>query len=142
MKKKLIGLVVCAGFAGMASAQHLKAAAVPAAAKSSFEKQYPHTEAKWEKEHGNYEVNFKKDGNQMSVVIDAKGMILETETDIAINLLPENVSSYLKTHYKGAKVKEAAKIVKADGSIMYEGEVNGKDVMFDSNGKFLKEAKD
>ena len=142
MKKVLIGLVVCAGFAGMASAQHLKAAAVPAAAKSSFEKKYPHTEAKWEKEHGNYEVNFKKDGNQMSVVIDAKGMILETETDIAINQLPEKVSSYLKTHYKGAKVKEAAKIVKADGSIIYEGEVNGKDVMFDSNGKFLKEAKD
>ncbi len=35
-------------------------------------------------------------------------------------------------------MKEAAVIVKANGEVNYEGEVNGKDVIFDSTGKFLK----
>lgn len=78
----------------------------------------------------------------MSAVIDKSGTIMETETDIAVIELPQNVQSYLKTHYKGIKVKEAAKIVKANGEVNYEGEVNGKDVIFDKNGKFIKIARD
>jgi hypothetical protein len=35
-----------------------------------------------------------------------------------------------------------AKITKADGTVNYEAEVDGKDVIFNSIGKFLKEAKD
>lgn len=57
-------------------------------------------------------------------------------------MLPQNVQSYLKTHYKEAKVKEAAKIVKANGDINYEAKVNGKDVIFDDNGKFIKKTRD
>ncbi|MCW3106421.1 MAG: hypothetical protein JWQ09_927 [Segetibacter sp.] len=142
MKKLLMFLAIGAISSIAVSAQQLKEGQVPAAAKSAFQKQYPNTTAKWEKEKGNYEVNFKKDGKTMSAVIDKAGTIIETETDIAINELPQSVQSYLKTHYKGAKVKEAAKIVKANGEVNYEGEVNGKDVIFDSNGKFIKEVKD
>ena len=36
------------------------------------------------------------------------------------------------------KIKEAAKIVNADGTITYEAEVKKGDVMFDQNGNFLK----
>ena len=56
--------------------------------------------------------------------------------------LPEAVLSYVKEHYKGKVIKEGAKITKADGTVNYEAEVSGKDVIFDSNGKFIKEAKD
>jgi hypothetical protein len=45
-------------------------------------------------------------------------------------------------HYSGAPIKEASKIVKTNGEVNYEALVNGKDVMFDSNGKFIKVAKD
>jgi hypothetical protein len=38
-------------------------------------------------------------------------------------------------------VKEAAKITQADGAIMYEAEVNGKDLIFDASGKFVKQEK-
>lgn len=142
MYKILIASII--GIAGTItlSAQKLKESEVPSAVISAFQKKYPSTQAKWEKEKGNYEVNFKKEGKTMSAVIDKAGTILETETDIAVNELPQTAQSYLKTHYKNAKIKEAAKIVKASGEVNYEGEVNGRDVIFDTNGKFIKEAKD
>ena len=142
MKKALMVLLVSAGCTVCANAQSLKESAVPSATKEAFQKQYPNTPAKWEKEKSAYEVNFKKDNKTMSAVIDKSGVIMETETDIAINELPKNVQKYLKSHYKNKRVTEAAKIVKANGQINYEGEVNGKDVIFDESGKFLKEAKD
>lgn len=115
---------------------------MPSAVRSAFQKQYPDTPAKWEKEKGNYEVSFKKEGEIMSAVINKEGTILETESDIAVNELLKPIQSYLKTHYKGTEIKEAARIVKANGEVNYEGEVNGKDVIFDASGKFIREAKD
>lgn len=142
MKKAIVALLMCSVSALLVNAQNLKESLVSAAAKEAFQKQYPKVNGKWEKEGANYEVNFKKDGKTMSAVIDKAGTITETETEIAADALPIAAQSYLKAHYKGSKVKGAAKIVKANGDVNYEGEVNGKDVMFDSNGKFIKEAKD
>lgn len=141
--KRLFFIVLATGLIGLsACGQKLKESQVPAAAKAAFQKQYPNVTATWEKEGGNYEVNFKEEGKTMSSIIDKSGTILETETDMAIKDLPQTVQDYLKDHYKGAKIKEAAKIVKSNGEVNYEALVNGKDVMFDSNGKFLKTAKE
>ncbi len=128
------------GFA--ACAQKLDASKVPVAVKAAFAKQYPGAIAKWEKEAGNYEVNFKQNGSTMSALYDANGTMKESEMDIKVSDLPATVQAYIKEHYKGKTVKEAAIITKADGSVNYEAEINGKDVIFDSNGKFIKETKD
>ena len=122
-----------------ACAQKIDASKVPAAAKASFEKKYPGTKATWEMEDGKYEVNFKQNGNATSVLIDEKGVISETEMDIKMTDLPASAQAYIKEHYKGKSIKETTKITNADGSINYEVEVAGKDVMFDAGGKFLKE---
>jgi uncharacterized membrane protein YkoI len=142
MKKNLLGIFIVITFSTSACAQKLEESKVAAAAKQAFQKKFPGIAGKWEKENGNYEVNFKKDNKTMSAVIDAKGSILETETDIAVKDLPTGVEAYIKTHYKGTAITEAAQIVKANGEIVYEAEVNKKDVLFDANGKFIKEAKD
>jgi len=142
LKKALIVLLACTCCTIAVSAQNLKESEVPSSVKAAFNKKYHDTHAKWEKEKDNYEVNFRKDNKSMSAVIDKEGTIIETETGIRIKMLPQNVQSYLKTHYEGAKVKEAAKIVKANGDINYEAEVNGKDVIFDDNGKFIKKTRD
>ena len=125
-----------------ACAQKLDAAKVPAAVKTSFAKQYPGAAAKWEKEDGKYEAGFKMDGSSMSALFEANGTMTESEMDIKIADLPANVLAYVKDHYKGKSIKEGAKITKADGTINYEAEVDGKDVIFDAAGKFLKEIKD
>ena len=141
--KKLMTLAACFAAIGFsASAQKMDAAKVPAAVKASFAKQYPGTTAKWEKEDGKYEAGFKKDGNTMSALFEKNGTMTESEMDIKVSSLPASVLAHVKENYKGMKIKEGAKITKADGTVMYEAEVNGKDVIFDANGKFLKEMKD
>jgi len=125
-----------------AAAQKMNVSAVPPVVKHAFEKAYPGVTATWEEEAPNYEVNFKKDGSDISVLIDKEGKIIETETDIKAGELPAAVLSYIKAHYKGKAIKETSKITRADGTVNYEAEVNGKDVIFDASGKFLKEAKD
>jgi len=125
-----------------ACGQKLKESQVPVAARTSFAKQYPGIKGGWEKENRNYEVNFKQAGKTMSAVIEKNGTIVETETVIPVSDLPQPASNYMKEHYKGTKIKEAAKIVKRNGEVNYEAEINHKDVVFDANGKFIKEAKD
>ena len=142
MRRIFLIVFIVVAFCAAVSAQKVNQAKVPAAAKQAFTHQYPGIAGKWEKENDNYEVNFKKDGKAMSVVLDEKGATLETETGIAVKELPAGVESYIKTHYKGAAIKEAARIVKANGETIYEAEVNKTDVLFDTNGKFIKEAKD
>lgn len=142
MKKLMMMSALVAAIGFSACAQKLDESKVPAAAKAAFAKQYPGISAKWEKEAGNYEVNFKQNGATMSALYDANGSIKETEMDIKVADLPASVLAYVKDHYKGKSIKEGAKITKADGTVNYEAEVDGKDVIFDATGKFLKEAKD
>lgn len=142
MKKIMMMAVLAMSIGFTACAQKLKEADVPFAVKASFAKQYPGTTAKWEKEDGKYEAGFKKDGNNMSALFEANGTMTESEVDIKVADLPATVLAYVKDHYKGKSIKEGAKITKADGTVNYEAEVDGKDVIFDAGGKFLKEVKD
>lgn len=125
-----------------ACAHRIDAAKVPAAVKAAFEKQYPGVTVKWEKEDGKFEAGFKQNGNTMSALFEANGTMTESEMDIKVADLPAAVLSYVKDHYQGKSIKEGAKITKADGTVNYEAEVDGKDVIFDAAGNFLKELKD
>ncbi len=114
----------------------------PAAVSGAFEKAFPGvTVKKWDKEDENYEANFSKDGKSMSATFDASGKWMETETEIKVSDLPVTVTNYIKTNYKGSGIKEVA-IIQTPTGKMYEAEVKGKDLLFDINGKFLKEEAD
>jgi hypothetical protein len=116
-----------------------KESKVPLTVEEAFKKHYPSIQhVDWQKEGANYEAEFENGETETSVVMDINGQILETETEIETSDLPKVIFSYLETNYKGQKVKEAAKIVMGDGTIRYEAEVNKKDLIFDSNGVFIK----
>ena len=142
MKKSILVAVVSITTALNACAQKLKESEVPATVKTSFSKQYPGITAKWEKEAGKYEAGFKAGEVNTSVLYDLNGTMVEIETEINVQSLPATVTTYIKENYKGKNIKEAAKITKADGSVNYEAEINGRDLIFDATGKFLKEVKD
>lgn len=125
-----------------AKCQKVNASKVPNAVKISFAKAFAGTTAKWEKENGQYEAGFTKEGKEMSALFNADGTMTESEVSINQSELPANVLAYVKANYKGKTIKESAKITKADGSIVYEAEVNGKDVIFDEKGKFIKAVKE
>lgn len=142
MKKYILMIAVIATIGLSADAQKMAAARVPAAVKATFAKQFPTATAKWEKEDGNYEAGFKMDGKDMSALFTVDGTITESEVSMKPADLPSKVHAYVNANYKGKTIKEGAKITKADGTVNYEAEINGVDVLFDANGKFLKEVKD
>jgi hypothetical protein len=123
---------------GAYAQQKVSASKVPPAVKTSFAKQFPGTKVSWELENGNYEAGFEQQGHEMAALFQANGALIESEVEIKISELPATVTDYVKSHYKGSKIKEAAKITKASGEVNYEAEVNGKDVIFDSNGNPVK----
>jgi len=122
-------------------AQKIKDNEVPELVKEAFKRQYSDVKvSEWEMEKGNYEAEFKKDGSEQSVVIDANGKILETEVEIKIDQLPAKVKDYIFKTYKNARIREASKITDSKGTITYEAEINRKDLIFDANGEFIKES--
>ena len=110
---------------------------VPSDIKTAFSKKYPSaTKVKWEKERSKYETSFLLNGKEMSVLFDTYGAIEETETKIAASELPAKAKNYVIS--KG-RIKEAARIVAANGKVKYEAEVKGRDLIFDDKGNFLEE---
>lgn len=121
-------------------AQHSK---IPPKVTDSLSKLYPKaTNVKWDKEGNDYEASFKLDNKDMSVNLNVDGKVLETETTIEISQLPDSIDKYVQNNYKGYKITEAAKIVKANGVTLFEAEIqkgNSKnDLLFDSQGKIEK----
>lgn len=123
-----------------AFAQKKASAKIPQEVISAFTAAHPKVKAKWEKEKENYEANFTESGKKMSCVLDAKGVILETEMEIGITDLPAMARDYVKKNHKGGTIKEAVKIVTSTGETTYEAQVDKKDLIFDTNGNFLKTA--
>lgn len=139
MKKSAI--LLAAMFAvTFANAQKVSDKDVPTALKTTLQKNYPNAkEIKWEKENGNYEAEFEVEETDYSLLIDVSGNILETEIEIKVDALPANAKAYISKNYAGQKIKEATKITDNKGVVTYESEIKGKDLIFDSNGNFIKE---
>ena len=142
MKKSAI--LLAAMFAvTFANAQKVSDKDVPTAVKTTLQKNYPNAkEIKWEKENGNYEAEFEVEETDYSLLIDVSGKILETEIEIKVDALPANAKAYISKNYAGQKIKEATKITDNKGVVTYEAEIKGKDLIFDSNGNFIKEVKE
>ena len=136
MQKLLLLLVLCFIGSFTMYAQKTPSAAIT----SAFHQKFSNVqELEWEMEkNGEWEAEFEQGGVDMSATFSATGQWLETETEINTTDLPTPVQAALK----GKKVKEAAKILRADGSTVYEAEVKGKDLLYDAGGTLLSGGKD
>lgn len=109
----------------------------PEAVLAAFTQKFPNAQdVDWSKEkNGEWEAEFELPGSndEISAVFSSDGRWLETETEIAFSALPAPIQAALQ----GKKVKEAARIEKADGSTVYEAEVRRKELIFDASGKML-----
>ncbi len=118
------------------SSATLFAANPPAAVLAAFKQKFPNAQdVDWSKEkNGDWEAEFELPGSpEMSAAFSADGQWQETETEIAVAELPAPI----RTALQGKKVKEAARIEKADGSTVYEAEVGRKDLLFNASGQML-----
>jgi hypothetical protein len=140
MKKVAFILTAIFAFAVSAYAQDIKTKDVPIVIKEALAKKYPKaTKVSWEKEKGNYEANWGgKSGEDTSVQFTLTGAFVEEVNAIPVGQLPLEVATYVKSHYNGAKIKEAGKVTDASGKHFFEAEIKGKDLIFDESGKFVK----
>lgn len=141
MKPDLILLVIFLPIINYAHGQDLRTDAVPSVVKSALQKKYPDARSvKWEKEKGNYEANWGgKSGEDNSVQFSPTGKFIEIEKAIKVKELPEAAIAYVKVHFKGAKITEAGRVTNAEGKQFFEAGIHGRDLIFDSNGNFVKE---
>lgn len=118
---------------------------VPSVVKKANMDKYPESKTQkitWEKEKGNYEANWGgKDGEANSVQYTPSGKFIEIVKAISIKDLPQGVVAYAKSHYKTSKFGDVGRATDANGTVTYEVEIHGKDVIFDENGNFIKEEK-
>jgi hypothetical protein len=141
--KKLLMLFVCLAFVIGVSAMNQKDEKIPAAAKTGFAAKYPTAQKeKWSVEKpGEFEVEFTLNGVSTSVLVDAKGNLLETETEIKESELPVAVKATIAKDFAGYKLDEIEKATDAKGVTSFEMEAaKGKEkleISFDSNGKLL-----
>lgn len=135
--KTIVYVMALLMFAGTTSqAQKLNAGKVPTAVKTAFSKAHSGiSKVSWSKENANFEAEFSLNGKETSEVYTANGTFVESEVEIKVAELPTAVKMKLKDQ----KVAEAAKITKANGSVIYEAEVKGKDLLFDANGNPVKQ---
>ncbi|MGN6180928.1 MAG: PepSY-like domain-containing protein [Mucilaginibacter sp.] len=144
MKKTFLTTLGIVAIAGCAFGQSISVKRVPPAVKTALAKKYPQaTKITWEKEHGNYEANWGgRSGEDMAVQFSPDGRFVEQTKAMAVTALPKSVVDHIKSKYPTATIKEAGYVSMADGSIRYEAEVNGKDMLFDKSGAFISEEAD
>ncbi|WP_091400139.1 hypothetical protein [Arachidicoccus rhizosphaerae] len=115
--------------------------AVPQKVKDAFVKAHPAAlNAKWEKENGNFESNWKGNGQDHAELYAADGKFIQSEADIEVEKLPDGVKSYMREQVH-KKIKEASENKDAAGVWTYEADVKGVAYIFDHEGKFIKTAK-
>ncbi|MFI5135303.1 MAG: PepSY-like domain-containing protein [Chitinophagales bacterium] len=143
MKKLFTLFIIIISFAISARAQKLKESQVPAPAVSAFHKMYPEVkEYSWSKDEGNYEAEYDMNKMEMAATFDKDGNLVETEKGIPVKDLPAGIADYVSKNYSGASIKEASQVTDAKGVKTYEAEIKGKDLIFDENGKFIREEKE
>jgi hypothetical protein len=141
--KKLLVLFVCLAFVIGVSASNQKDEKIPAAAKTGFAAKFPAAQkAKWSVEKpGEFEVEFKLNGVSTSALVDPKGNLLETETEIKESELPQAVKATIAKDFVGYKLDEIEKATDVKGVSTFEMEAaKGKDkleISFDASGKLL-----
>lgn len=124
----------------LAACQHDSGIKPPEAVSSSFSTSYPHVEKViWESEGSLFEATFLENTVENSVTFSADGTIVNIEKDIAVTRLPAAIPAYVENQLSGKTITASTMTSYPDGTFAYEVEVEGKDYVFDAEGKFLRE---
>lgn len=113
-------------------------------AEANFKSQYPDAKnVEWEEEGEYTEAEFEQEGAEISILYDKEGNVMQTETEIDVNQLPESVGTYISDNYPESEIEEAEKIESAKGNF-FEVEIENEndeeiELLFDADGNFVEE---
>lgn len=116
------------------------AVVVPDVVKKTFTATFPKaSDAEWGIEKpGEFEVEFKLEKAKLSALFDSTGVLIETETAVAMEALPDSAKATIAKDFAGFKIGKIEK-TDAKGVVTYEMMAT-KDVVelvFNQNGKLL-----
>lgn len=144
----LLGFAALSAIAFAGEEKYVAEKEVPKVVREAFHEAYPHAqdvkyESKTQDGKPVYEVEFNDQGKEREASYTPAGTLFETEEEIAVSDLPPAVAQAVTKAYPNAKVKEAEKVMRPDGTLSgYEVEiVPGKkdlELHLDPNGKILK----
>ncbi len=141
--KKGFGILLLVTCCFGSCSKSVKEKDIPGTVKATLTSLYPLAKnIEWSKENGKFEAEFKQNETETSILIDANGRLVETETEIAAAMLPKTILEYVSKNLNGQRINEAAKMVGVDGRLTYEAEVGGVDYLFDANGNLLQKETD
>lgn len=107
-------------------------------AKAQFALDYPDAvDGVWEDREGNFQVSYRKDNVERHVIYDMNGGKVREEMILAEDAVPAGAKAYVAE--QGGSVIEATMITKANGTVEYEVQSDGKNLLFDKDGTFLRE---
>ena len=140
MKKPLVigGLIAINTIISCTSVKDL-----PIAVNEAFARKFPNADnPKWDKENDDeWEAEFKLDGEEYSANFTNDGQWLETEHEVELSEVPQNIMAVLTDKYPDFKLKEIEISESAEGTF-YEFEIktNGSalEVAIDKTGKIAK----
>lgn len=137
--KKLMLIVLILGFG---ASTYCYGQNVPNSVKMAFNKKFPGAKkVHWGKESANeYEAEFVNSGQKLSANFKTDGKWVETEQDISVKSLPENIHSAVKKDFPNAELKDAAHVWNPKGEVYEIGaEVHEKnmELVYSANGKLI-----
>ena len=142
---KILYLVMAVLFLSVqAEAQSVRNKDIPDKVKQSMESMYPQaSKVQWEMHDGMYEASFMVNDKKTSVVFSNQGQFSESETEIAMDELPELAQYYVTYHLSSETIEEIEMETDAHGVVTYEVETDGGEYLFSAEGKLLsKEMED
>jgi hypothetical protein len=102
-----------------------------------YKSEYPgKTDVKWEKKGANYEAKYKDKDEYLSVEYDKDGNVKQLEHQIAVSVLPKEVTIYTDENVPGKAITEAYEVTDKDGNKVYECVIEQTAYVFDSDGKY------
>lgn len=133
MKKKIMMLLCAAFLCITAYAQKISADKVPSPVMNAFKAKFPNAaNPKWEMEdEKDYEVNFKMSNVAHSAVFNAKGVWLQTESELKVVELPASVTQAIAKQFPGFKVEKGEKFEDVAHGSCYEVEIEKGEETFD-----------
>ncbi len=116
---------------------------VPESVQQAFEAKYPNENTPdWETDaNGNFEAQFKKDGEKYRADFSPEGHWIETESSIKKDKLPKAIKEVIKAKYDDEDITEVEFVKSATKGTFYDVEFKKKgknmDVEFRANGEII-----
>jgi len=137
--KKVMLVIAIISIGTFATAQKINKKNVPDEVKSKFSSLYPGIKVEtWKRQGVGYEATFDLNKRDVYINFTSGGDVVFTKTEINKDDLLPAIKDYMNKNYPGERIEEATNFKLATDSVNYSAKTDKMEVIFDSNGGFIR----